>query len=309
MIYLDNSGSVLVTDGGLLRCDCCDNSSASFICESEEVDAELCGYSEFDGFSSSPPKKYRTQTHCGSMEVGIDYVGDNSSNRKYYFSGDQLLDPDHTPANCAQRSYDENCNVSGTLPSSSQSAPGYFTISGIDGNPTSACFHYPLRYEPAGSRIVEPLSGTVANLSKSILKDLVDNQSWTLCSNTGQATLSVEDTEQDAIDRETPTVGTDCSSLWETRNTGFTFVSRTSGYTIECVDLVVGLEYEVTPIIRKRTAVIGNYGQWEAVTVSPVTFTATATTETIDDGGNPIELDHVQGYEYEITSVHIEKKA
>tara|TARA_R110000751_G_scaffold305228_1_gene421473 strand:+ start:73 stop:300 length:228 start_codon:yes stop_codon:yes gene_type:complete len=75
------------------------------------------------------------------------------------------------------------------------------------------------------------------------------------------------------------------------------------------LDLVVGLEYEVTPSIRKRTAVTGSYGAWEDVTVSPTSFTATATTETIDNSGNPIALDYIQGYEYEITGVNIEKKA
>jgi ribosomal protein L18E len=65
----------------------------------------------------------------------------------------------------------------------------------------------------------------------------------------------------------------------------------------------------VTPSIKKRTAVIGSYGAWEDVTVSSTSFTATDTTKTIDNGGDPIELDHVQGYEYQITGVNIEKKA
>ena len=121
--------------------------------------------------------------------------------------------------------------------------------------------------------------------------------------------ISEIDTDTAAADRETPIVGISCSSLWETRSTGFSFTKRTSRYTIECDNLVIGVEYEVTPIIQKRTTVIGSYGEWEEVEVTPTTFTATATTETIDDGGDPIELDHVQGYEYEITGVNIEKKA
>jgi len=125
----------------------------------------------------------------------------------------------------------------------------------------------------------------------------------------GTAVLSIEDTEADAIARETPTTGTSCSSLWETRSTGFSWVKRTSGYTIECENLVIGLQYEVTPSIRKRVAIIGSYGAWEDVAVTPVTFTASATTETIDNGGDPIALDHIQGYEYEITGVNVEKKA
>ena len=45
------------------------------------------------------------------------------------------------------------------------------------------------------------------------------------------------------------------------------------------------------------------------MTVTPVDFTATSDTETIDDGGDFIELDSIQGWEYEITAVSIEKKA
>jgi len=78
---------------------------------------------------------------------------------------------------------------------------------------------------------------------------------------------------------------------------------------MECSGLIVGLEYEVHPSIRKRTAVIGSYGAWEDVTVAPTSFIATATTETVDQSGSPIALDHIQGYEYEITGANIEKKA
>ena len=61
----------------------------------------------------------------------------------------------------------------------------------------------------------------------------------------------------------------------------------------------------MTPLIRKRTAVIGSYGPWEDVTVSASTFTATSDTESFA----AVALDHIQGYEYEITGVNIEKKA
>jgi hypothetical protein len=122
------------------------------------------------------------------------------------------------------------------------------------------------------------------------------------------ATLSNEDTDQDAIDRaelDPPTTGTSCSSRWETRNTQFDWIKRSSEYTIECENLVIGCEYEVTPIIRKRTALDDGSGTWEDVTVASEIFTATAKTKTI----GPTSLDLIQGYEYEITGVNIEKTA
>ena len=117
------------------------------------------------------------------------------------------------------------------------------------------------------------------------------------------------DSDEAALARTTPTTGRACSSLWETRSTDRFFTKRTSGYRLECNNLIVGLEYEVHPSIRKRTAVIDSYGAWEDVTVAPTSFIATATTETIDESGSPIALDHIQGYEYAITGANIEKKA
>ena len=113
------------------------------------------------------------------------------------------------------------------------------------------------------------------------------------------------DSEADALARTTPTTGTNCSSLWQTRSTGRQFTKRTSAYTIECSGLIVGLEYEVHPSIEKRTAVIGSEGAWEDVDVTPVIFTATSDTKSFA----AVALDHVQGYEYKITGANIEKTA
>ncbi len=126
------------------------------------------------------------------------------------------------------------------------------------------------------------------------------------------STLSVENTEQDAINRQSATSGNQNSSLWSTRSTGYYFTHRTCAYTINCSNLFIGLNYKVTPAIRKRTAINGsgtriNFGAWEDVEVTPYTFTATATTETIDDNGNPIDVDLVQGYQYQVTGATIEK--
>jgi len=126
------------------------------------------------------------------------------------------------------------------------------------------------------------------------------------------STLSIENTEQDAINRQSAILGNENSSLWSTRSTGYYFTYRTCAYTINCSNLIIGLKYKVTPTIRKRTAINGsssgiNYGTFEDVEVTPYTFTATATTETIDDNGNPIDVDLVQGYQYEVTGATIEK--
>jgi|13_taG_2_1085334.scaffolds.fasta_scaffold67168_2 hypothetical protein len=127
-------------------------------------------------------------------------------------------------------------------------------------------------------------------------------------------TLSNEDTEQDAILRTPSTTGQINYSLWElraSRSSAYSFTYVTSKYTIDCSDLIVGFNYSVAPTIRRRTVYLSgrfpSYGTFEDVEVTPYTFTATATTETIDDNGNPIDVDLVQGYQYQVTGATIEK--
>ena len=292
--------------------------SASVICESEEVNPTLCGFSEYSGGGTTPsvpPLKYSTETFneeriirdwdctCGAYKVKeeLDY---NISIAKTF---------DTSVEDCAT-STEPPVQFTNTQTSYGPDYEDFVCVgSKITIGPNTN--YNNLVYEASGS----PFNSTV---STTVSQRIIDAGSFfyfdpSSCGGQPYAqrkriktwTLSVPDTDALAIARATPVAGTSCSSLWETRNTGFSFIDRTSGYAIECSDLIVGFEYDVTPSIRKRTAVIGSYGVWEDVTVTPVTFTATATTETIDQSGGPIPLDHIQGYEYEITAVSIEKTA
>jgi len=125
-------------------------------------------------------------------------------------------------------------------------------------------------------------------------------------------TISNIETEEMATERagnEGPEISDEPSSTWQTRSTGYFFTKQTCGYNVQCAGLKIGIEYSVLLQIRKRTAVQppSNFGEWEDVDVDPVLFTATSNVHTIDDGGERIELDHIQGYEYEITDVTISK--
>ncbi len=307
------------------KCAC---PSATVDCESEQIDAELCGFSEYtDGGAivpSTPPKKYRKETLVRSND---EYTyGCSEACEQYY--GKVAVDNSYT----ASKTYDATtCNTTTDAPgpgiivgtSTIWTKGGDQCVKDCGGGITLTDRPYSVLSVSdilANQDFIEE-AGTVSSTTTSTYstsyQNLFNNGSGTCqycdpkVSNEGSElrdwTLTIEDTEADAIARETPTTGTFCSSLWETRSTGFSFTKRTSEYTIECGDLVIGLKYEVTPLIRKRTAVIDSYGAWEDVTVTPITFTATAKTETIDDAGNPIELDHVQGYEYEITGANIER--
>lgn len=289
--------------------------SATFSCESESIEPTLCGYSEYSGFASNPPLKYLTKTiqyekydidrwHCCNGLDGKFYeknrTGSLQDNGKYVYSYDPLdcSGPTTTtsPPNCF-----------GSTGHGSVST----TVQYCTGTPftTTFCLNSINEYELTIVSATRRESDiTTVNYMNSIFPQC-DGNIESKFHNIRSAVFAVEDTEANAIARETPEDGTSCSSTWQTRSTGFSWVKRTSGYTIECDNLVVGLGYKVNPAIRRRTVVIGSFGAWEDVTVTPVTFTATATTETIDQSGSPIALDHIQGYEYEITSVNIEKTA
>jgi hypothetical protein len=294
------------------KCAC---PSAAFECESDQYDYELCGHSEYEGggaVPSVPPKKYKVETNR---------IFDQSYQAWQCCPG---------PIRKIMRTETVNTEYSQTLTYSLSGVtclgPALSTTIGIidqtdtdcNGNETASTRNYSdVCAGGSGTVTFTQVSNVEKNWECSYSKDFFigsqcAGQLERLRSGSQTQILSSEDTDQDAIDRAElgqPTVGTLCSSRWETRNTQFDWIKRTSGYTIECEDLVIGVEYEVTPTIRKRTAQDGGSGVWEDVTVTPTTFTATAKTETIDDGGNPIDLDSIQGWEYEITGVNIEKKA
>lgn len=318
----------------------CSCPTATFECESEEVDATLCGW-EVSTYStpSVPPDKYTVLT--------ITSGGEKIDNSECSDFGEvpPIIDEPYTRLDI-QRSgstvYSALTNDAVPLCKVGTSGSGSISNTAVG----TVEDHITKRYGAGGGNCPPSISdqyvttlwgpgigGTDIDYpsdrwsalcstnpdatTATTCRTNVDGNGWDPSPGPGGdiesryyiKTISAKDTDEDAVARGTPTTGTSCSSLWETRSTGFSFTKRTSKYTINCVSLVIGVEYEVTPSIRRRTAVIGSYGAWEDVTVAPITFTATSTTETIGDGGNSIALDHIQGYEYEITSVHIEKKA
>ena len=296
----------------------CGCPSASFTCESESISPSLCGWQEAPyGAATVPPKKYTSmsvvlsgssnteprESTCGDFSATFIATTAQFSGSAVYSSFDNA-DPTSCSINEVSFSLVKN-ETERSVECNPPPAPNCDGCSVV-----SVATNFAYGYSESSIPYNSWWQGTYLNQTISKLKATDGiNPGWYASNALLTKTISSEDTEILAAGRSTPVAGTSCSSLWETRNTGFSFIDRTSGYAIECSDLIVGFEYEVTPSIRKRTAVIGSYGVWEDVTVTPVTFTATATTETIDQSGGPIPLDHIQGYEYEITAVSIEKTA
>jgi len=263
--------------------------SASVTCESNGAIVVLCGFSEYvypPIEASVPPKKYLIETIF------------NSDFFNYKFSSGECEGQTSRSSSASWSKVDvygtNPCSLtSGTVTPATRSTD-YYTCE--DGSST-------LSYTATTTNSATKPSDSYT-VSNTLREDIYNEPGQDRVI-TRRSTLSSEDTELAAIQGTTLLDGSSCSSIWETRSTGFSFNYTTSEYTIECSDLVVGLEYEVTPLIRKRTAVIGSYGPWEDVTVSASTFTATSDTKSFA----AVALDHIQGYEYEITGVNIEKKA
>lgn len=260
--------------------------------QSEEIEGELHGYNEFynpsnNVYYSSPPKRYLTITNthnqtisCSNWTRYITVFANPTLNWTFNSNGSAYLSPPFTTYRLREvfNGTITDYYSGGTLPSDANNYAQSTTYSYNSFNTSYYC----------GSGITGTDVGTITT------------------------TLSNEDTEQNVINRESGTLGHKDSSLWTTRSTGYFFIHRTCAYTINCSNLFVGFNYKVTLTIKKRTAIMGstsgvNYGTWEDVEVNPYTFTATATTETIDDNGNPIDVDLVQGYQYRVFDATIEK--
>ena len=123
-------------------------------------------------------------------------------------------------------------------------------------------------------------------------------------------TISSEDTDAAVVARTTlielPNGGIAAATpktLWETRSTGIYFDYQQCEFQIECKGLVKGLTYKATAEVRRRTAVIGSYGEWSDVSFTPQTFVATGEDQKLPGDEQYYTLPQAQGYEYEITDV------
>lgn len=292
----------------------CNCPSASFSCESEQISPRLCGFSEYTGdgvVASEPPMTYLVKTlEWEQYSIGQWACCPSGDDEGYHkIRTTTLSDPGTTV-----QTYDPLVNCNSYTITTDPSSNGCFSSAGYgrsssttqfcnaESSTSTAC----IPNLPNDSSVVSTTRIIREQNSRAyIVGGECDGQLEARSDELYSYTLSSADTEENAIKRETPEEGTSCSSLSETRSNGFSWVVRTSKYTIECLGLAIGTEYEVAPSIRKRTAVIGSYGEWEDVTISPTTFTATSDTKSFA----AVALDHVQGYEYQITGVNIEKKA
>lgn len=185
-------------------------SGASFevFCRTRGGTASKIGYAEYTG-ASTPPKKYRKKTNTGS-----------ASSNAY---NDNLCTDFYDDVNCDYDGVNEYGRLTGSLSQTGGSVCDSVLISSGAFDPVAGCDCTVSLTQTTSSRIM--ISGVCCYNGSKYLKPLSDSL---------VATLSVEDTEADALERLILTLddwddisfgdpGSGCSAVWGVCTSGFTF--------------------------------------------------------------------------------------
>ncbi len=328
--------------GGFTCCTRGDGSQYVHLCscpavylyaEGTSKNATLCGFNEYSGqgiVESDPIKKYRKKTFTLTSDQynSCCYSDGDSNNKKVYYN--------YTHNGSLFKEFNANdCVISNSVD------PFEINRSYSRNNYEYGCGDF------LGSQTINSTYGWSNEIYQSI--DSTTQVSWSYndtsnypadsCSGLESKdvldyiwTLSVEDTETDALNRAIAVDHTYKSSVWETRSGSYIyFTKRTTDYCLLCTNLMVGRAYNGAIPIQKREAIKGNYGAWAAEQAGTFSFTATKPFEVIggslhasisdqdfidnDYSVNPTvyglasgtsvlvpatPLAHVQGWEYEV---------
>lgn len=295
----------------------CGCPAASLITKSEQKNATLCGFSENEdsnnGVTASvPPKKYKKVTAVISDYQYQDLACCNASGQKPNwgvktdnertltdagshvrdYSANLLLDPplcsDDNTYSSGEYAYTEYFICPQTVQSTGTGSLSLAILFGTSFSSTtfSEGPYNTLRVEEATSNTVTKFRSQSYDLRTGTCYDPDDNPLPAYedyeCK-TVTTTLSLEDTEADALNRATEGEGTSNISILEDRTTGFSFTKRTVDYAILLKNLVVGLDYEGEVPVDSGVAEAGSSVSYSADT--PDTFSFTATKKFHIEGG------------------------
>lgn len=250
--------------------------SAALITNSSEKDATLCGYSEYSGYESSPPKKYQKLSASAGYETSLVFACNPFCSPTHfpYLSGRETTTEYNRvteyDSSCVEQELSKTLGVITTTVYGSGSSPACgggtsTSTSNLDYSSVSPNIYYSAISAEWEAIDNEYYSGGDCDglLSRQYERGLVFNLDATS-----------EDTEADALARETATEGESTSSLYETRDTGFAFTKRTVDYCVLCTNLVKGKSYNGKIPKQSRTAVVGSYGAWGDEDSDTFTITA-----------------------------------
>lgn len=272
------------------RCPCCSIAN-TLQCRARGGTAELIGYSEFAGYASTPPKKYRRKdlTHngwyrCWYTDAGCTTLGGSDTVRR---TGYCLYDvtTGTLDSSAALQEILTNagiCADGGSLSSSTASCPAEFTAF---------------------------TGATVSNTATTNTRtgDGACNSGEKFFGNQVQ-TLSVEDTESDAITRllavaswgswiNSGAVGCTgsppscCIAQYESRTSAFTFSYAEAEARVTATGLTPSTSYTANIELYRRAYGSGSYVHYQTATV----------TGTSDGSGNlttsAVTVTNTKGYE------------
>lgn len=303
-------------DGPFTCCDCPDGESSyvnlcgcptvEIECVSSEKDATLCGFSEYSGFESTPPKKYK-RSYREATRAKTEYSCVLSCSPNQTISEVQTT---ITPY-IVQYDYDlSDCTVSLTTETDAYRKIDDYSTSFPDcGTLDTTTFFYSDSFPAEGV----PISSTEKEFDYELYEYFASafscgDEVKTHTTEYSLIELQEEDTEEDALDRAAAVAGTDCTSIYELRTTSFSVIHRTVEYTATASNLAIGQQYHGCIRLQRResysgTAPDGADTNWYDVEPDEIeSFTATNTEEVIAED---VELPIEQGYEYRIEGAYI----
>ncbi len=291
------------------KCGC---PTATFSCESLEKDAELCGFDEYSGFESAPPKRYIDRRYRYYLYIKKSWVccsGTPGLVEEKTLTSERIRDWTNSLPDCIESEdltqevsfYKKNYDCNGDLTSEG--------VAGFSAAPEFMVAVSATKEENVGSRVDATFSPT-----GDCAGETRGTTDWG-----EERVLLNEDTEEAALARATETDGTSCTSIYELRTTSFSLTVRTVKFSLELTNLCYGRAYEGCVRIRKRKAFSGTIPsgeviEWEDVepfTFGPITPSAANTTDGVTTTAEITDQDLVGGtedaigWEYEIVSAHV----
>lgn len=284
----------------------CDCPIVSIECVSESKTATLCGYNEF--VASSPPSRYLKETVNGSGSYTFTGVSCEAATGSKSSSGNA--------SQSGTREYDLSGGICTPPATNSFSYSGTYSSCGVSCSYNGIATGWPVAvyYGLLSNCTSVRSSNSYSDVDTATVRTRSIDPGWQpnigdwSVSGTLTFTLSIPDTEVNALARETATAGTSCSSIYQLRTTSFSFTQRTATYTATASNLVIGVQYEGCVRIRRREAYSGTEPvdadmAWYDVEPDTIaTFTAIDTEEEI---ATDVALPNVQGYEYEVVGAYV----
>lgn len=251
-------------------CACCGTLDAATLqCRSRGGIAAVCGYSEWDGFASTPPKKYRTLSQGGSYTF-VYYTDLTCTTRD--------MGKDNTTCTWAGTcTYD---NATCTLTSGGTQNCG--------GGPVTNCGNLGGDFQPNSDDVTTNATTVQAFVTNTCRLGGGTQGRYEVASQF--ATLSDEDTSEDAIDRLLAGAGGTwsawlvpgggscagsppacCVAAWEERTVDFDFVYGEAQFRVIASGLLPSTTYNARVDIQRKPYGTGSYALFQTLIISGTT--------------------------------------